>query len=66
MSIRHRTTHDGRAVTDAEAPAHTALALHRHAHGPHATEAAADAAVLGAVLLDLGRPDEAEAQLRHA
>jgi transposase-like protein len=51
---------------DAVTPARTALALHHHLHGPTATEVAADAAVLGAVLLDLGHLDEAEAQLRHA
>jgi tetratricopeptide (TPR) repeat protein len=51
---------------DAVAPARRALTLHRRVHGPHATEVAADAAVLGAVLLGLGRLDAAEAQLRHA
>jgi len=51
---------------DAVAPARTALALSRRAHGPHAPEFAADLAVLGAVLLDLGRLDEAESHLRRA
>ena len=52
--------------TDAVTPARTALALHRRERGPTATEVAADAAVLGAVLLDLGHLDEAEAQLSQA
>jgi len=51
---------------DAVAPAGLALALHRREHGPQSTEVAADCAVLGAVLLELGRLDEAEAHLHQA
>ncbi|GAA4670603.1 hypothetical protein Prum_072960 [Phytohabitans rumicis] len=51
---------------DALTPARTALMLHRREHGPTATEVAADAAVLGAVLLGLGHLDEAETQLGQA
>jgi tetratricopeptide (TPR) repeat protein len=51
---------------DAVAPARAALALHRRHLGPTAPEVAADAAVLGAVLLGLGHLDAAEVQLRHA
>jgi tetratricopeptide (TPR) repeat protein len=58
--------HAERRFADAVPPARAALALHRRECGPTATEVAADAAVLGAVLLDLGHLDEAEVHLRHA
>lgn len=68
-SIHHNLAglaHAEGRFTDAVTPARTALALHRREHGPNATEVAADAAVLGAVLLGLGHLDEAEAQLSQA
>jgi tetratricopeptide (TPR) repeat protein len=68
-SIHHNLAglaHAEGRFTDAVTPARTALALHRRERGPTATEVAADAAVLGAVLLGLGHLDEAEAQLSQA
>jgi tetratricopeptide (TPR) repeat protein len=50
----------------AEAPARAALALREEERGPHAPQTAADAAVLGAVLVALRRFDEAERHLRRA
>jgi tetratricopeptide (TPR) repeat protein len=46
--------------------ARTALVWHARERGPGSTEVAADAAVLGAVLLELGRYDDAAAALRRA
>jgi tetratricopeptide (TPR) repeat protein len=51
---------------DALVSARTALALHARQHGPGSAEVAADVALLGAVLLELDRFDDAEAALRRA
>lgn len=51
---------------EAEPPARRALALREQTDGPNSDGAAADTAVLGAVLSGQGRLDEAEALLRRA
>ena len=51
---------------EAVGPAREALALRERVHGGRATEVAADAAVLGAVLAGLGDLDEAEALVQRA
>jgi hypothetical protein len=50
----------------AEAPARAALALHERLDGPGSSTAAADTAVLGAVLPGMGRFEESEAALVRA
>ena len=51
---------------EAEQPARTALELRRALQGARSTAVAGDCGILGAVLAELGRTDEAEGHLRNA